>query len=306
MQFSEVLSLQLPASSSDIIYVLPASSPKSAILSEPFDLEDWSLEVMRSVSHVYLLPTPSASPFHLPPPLGARILKETTATTPESSNEEVVPHLERLQVKLYLWGTEAVELEQLDKLAFEVRNDSYFVDECALLTAGSSSTLESLTRTPLVANGCAVDAGVRILHPLSRLDPQCRKESATATLGDVAPPTDAEHLCSTCHPHLCLVIERQFLKSHLLSNLTTRHRSKHLVSARIQCTLIGFKDAPLISSGNAFSEESVALKRTLQNLGPNICNVCLCLIILSDYSVIVYNICIFCACALNFFEIAFH
>ena len=146
-----------------------------------------------------------------------------------------------------LWK-EAVALETFDELVYELRNDSYLIDECSLLTLTGSNN-SALSITPLVASGCAVRPEVRLLEPLSQLDPLCLKQSiAVPTVLEQLPPTNAQQLCSTCHPYLRLVIARQFLERHLPPNPSTWHRAQHL--SHIQCILVSFSDAQLRCSGN--------------------------------------------------------
>lgn len=260
MPYSDVLSVLVSASSAAPLYVLAARAPRPVI--NGLNLR-WSSGLVPPISHIR--PAPSFSQ-QLHPPLGARILK-ATAPTHETT----------------LWGTDAQSLETLDELVFEVRNDSYLFEECSLVdgdgTAATASTRDSSLIARLVENGCAVSPEVRLLQPLSRLDPQCQKQQPT--LLEPLPSTDSAQLCSNCHPFQRLAVSRAFLERAIASYLSTWNSSRVPLHMHIECTLVGFEERPdggrssgaaaALSDSN--SEESVAYRRALWNLGFDLCNV---------------------------------
>ena len=222
-RYSALLSVQLPATTSDTLYVLAASTPRPPV--KQWTEKGWSPNVLPPRNYVYLRPSPSPGPFEQQqqqqsPPLGARILKMTASG------------------HVSFWGTEAVPLETLEELVLEVRNDSYFIDECSLLNGGHSSAAIA----PLVASGSALSPHVRLHQKCQAVNP-------------------------SCHAHLRLAVKRSFLKRHLPPNVS---RYRAICLARIQCTLVSFSDASAPVSdetGSVYSEESAVFRRALQNLG---------------------------------------
>ena len=239
-RYSAILSVQLPATTSDTLYMLAARTPRPLVKL----VTEWSLSFLPPRNYVYLRPSPSPGPFEQQqsPPLGARILRATASG------------------HVSLWGTETVPLETLDELLLEVRNDSYSIEECALLNGAHSSAAIA----PLVARGSA-------LSPHVRIHQKCRGVNATLPRFEWSTSTNAN---APCHPHLRLAVGRSFLKRHLPPNVSL-YRAQCL--ARIQCTLMSFSDASAPASdeiGSTYSEESAVFRRALQNLGFEHCPVC--------------------------------
>ena len=239
------------------LYVLAASAPRPAnrlVIPDGF-----SLKFLPPVSHVYLRPSTRSARVQLPPPFGSRLLKAAAS--------------------LQHWDAEGdeVALETLHELVFEVRNESFVLDECRLYADGRrGSASGSDAAAVLVANGCAVEPGVRVLQPLPRLHPLCRNLSAgAAARRERQPSTDTAQLCSTCHPYLRIAVSRASLERRLPQNPSQSSRARRV--ARIECTFVSFRETPLDETGaggaQASSEESVAFRRAVQNLGFEPCPV---------------------------------
>lgn len=272
-----MLCVQLPAASESPLYVLAASARRPEL--RPLIPGGLSSYFLPPISHVYLRPATHSGAVQLQPSFGARVLKSLVSTAASASSAAAAGAHE-----IELWGSEAVELEKLHELVFEVRNDSYVIDECVLLDGGdgSGSTGDTAILTRLVWNGCAVSPEVRLLQPLLRSDPFCRNQSAAAStqlLRERVPSTDAAELCRTCHPYVRLAVARTFLERHVPPNLSASNRGRRL--ARIECTLVSFEEKTPWSStqhsvgtpAQSVSEESLAFRRALKNLGFEPCPV---------------------------------
>lgn len=292
MRYSELLCVQLPATSSSTLYVLAAREPVTA--PKQLNLGLWSANFKPPVSHVYLRPSPPSASLQLPPPLGGRILNSSHG-------------------RLYRVGGEVVELETIDELVYELFNDSYFIDKCALTVTATATASDgdgdgdsnhnaagavTFHTTELVVNGCGVSPEVRLLHPLSRLDPECQAQAASApgpSVHHFEPSTAAQKLCTNCHPYIRLAIARSFLESHLPLSLNSSPSAsasgRARLAARIQCTLVSYRHADSESDSDrsvsapastrnrdescgrgsarpeTCSEERVAFRRAVQHLG---------------------------------------
>ena len=246
------------STSTPALYVLAASAPQPA--NRLLHPGGYSLQFLPPVSHVYLRPSTHSARVQLPPPFGSRLLKAAASTR-----------------ELQHWDAERdeVALETLHELVFEVRNESYVLDECRLLDAhadghrGSASGSDAAA--VLVENGCAVEPGVRVLQPLPRLHPLCRNLSAgAAARRERLPSTDAAQLCSTCHPYLRVAVSRASLERRLPPNPSLSSRARRV--AHIECTFVSFRQTPPLDDTGA-SEESAAFRRAVQNLGFEPCPV---------------------------------
>ena len=258
---SELLCVRLPVARSTstpaaTLYVLASSAPRPA--NRLLNPGGYSLQFLPPVSHVYLRPPTHAAAVQLPPPLGSRLLK---ASASASTRE------------LQLWDAagDEVALETFHELVFEVRNESYVLDECRLLDAHADGRRGTDAAAVLVANGCAVELGVRVLQPLPHQHPLCRNLSAGAAgPRERLPSTDAAQLCSTCHPCLRVAVSRAALDRRLPPNRSKASRARRLV--RIECSFVSYRQ-PLALDDTVVSEESAAFRRAVQHLGFEACPV---------------------------------